>query len=319
VHGVEVLIAVETSRSWEVRHFRAMGASGHLLLGDAPAGLVAWAGQEIERLEQTWTRFREDSDLQRLNGRAGQGHVAVSPLLALALRCASELAHATEGRFDPTIADALTAAGYDRSFGDLDLDVPQPPAPPRPAPGRGGYEVDPATSTARLAAGVHLDLGGLGKGLAADLVVEGLLDRGAASVCLSLGGDIRVGGEPDEPGGWRLAVEDPFDDGRDLVEVVLDQGALVTSTRLLRRWRRAGREQHHIIDPRTGRPAWTGLAAVAVQGPTAWWSEGLAKAALVAGPREGAALLAGAGLRAWMVHDDRTVTTVGTPRQEDGA
>ena len=133
-----------------------------------------------------------------------------------------------------------------------------------------------------------------------------LIQRGAQSVAVSLGGDVRVAGEGPHGGAWEIPVVRPTD------EVVLGifplvNEALVQSTTCYRTWRGSDRELHHLIDPTTGWPAETGLAAVVVTGPKAARSEAFAKAALIAGPTDGAALLDGAGLDGWLIARDGMV------------
>jgi len=160
-----------------------------------------------------------------------------------------------------------------------------------------------------LPAGVALDLGGVGKGAAADLVAAGMLARGASGACVALGGDVRVAGAG--PGGdrWRVPVEHPLDETCDLLTLPLRDAAVVTSTTRYRRWVHRGREQHHLIDPRTGLPAARGVAAVVVTAPAAARAEALAKAALVRGVAAGLGLLDRAGVAAWIVTDDGRVLT----------
>jgi thiamine biosynthesis lipoprotein len=292
---------------WAERWFRAMGSSSHLIVGDADDRVIEWAVAEIERLEQCWSRFRPNSELSLLNAQAG-AWVAVSPTLLFALTRARDLWRATEGCFDPTVLDALERFGYDRSFDRVEVDLADAPAPEwSPVPGFNTVDIDVAQSRVRSAPGVRIDLGGVGKGLAADVVAEGLVDRGARTACISLGGDIRVCGDPPEPTGWRIPVEDPFVDGRTLFEYPLAEGAIVTSTRLIRRWSRGGRAYHHIIDPTTGAPSDHGISAVVVAGGEAWWAEGFAKAAMVAGIERGRNLLKLAGLTAWIFRDDGSI------------
>lgn len=293
---------------WVERRFRAMGSTAHLLVGDAHEALVDWAVAEIERLEQSWSRFRPDSELVRLGARSGEW-VMVSAELFDALRRARALWEHTAGAFDPTVLRSLVALGYDQTFSRV-LDAPDE-CPPRgvAAPGFGAVALDEDKRAVWLPPEVRLDLGGIGKGLAADLVAEGLVQRGAASALVALGGDIRTAGTV-PPGGWRIPVEDPFDEAETWREVVLGDGAVVTSTTLLRRWRRGGVELHHLVDPLAGMPAQTGVVAVVARGPQAWWAEGIAKAALVLGERAAPALLAGSGVTASLFRADRTTVTI---------
>ena len=295
---------------WHDVAIRAMGSPGRLIVGDAPLALVRWALDELERLEQCWSRFRSDSELCRLN-RFSENRVAVSTTMLAALVRAQSLHASTAGAFDPTVLDALEALGYDRTFSEVKAARWTGPLITREPPGFDAVHVDAAHATVQRRPGVRLDLGGIGKGLAADLVIDGLIDRGARAACISMGGDIRVGGEPPVPAGWSIPVEDPFAEGRVLFRWPLAGGAIVTSTTRFRRWRRGGTLHHHLIDPGTGRSARTGIAAVVVTAAEAWLAEGYAKAALVAGPAAGAEMLADAGLTGWMFSDDGVVTTIG--------
>jgi thiamine biosynthesis lipoprotein len=301
VHGIEVPLTEPLADNyWTERRTRAMGCAAHVMLGDAPAGLDEWAVAEIERLEQCWSRFRRESELAQLNARAGEWVDASSAML-LALTCAVDLHRSMRGLFDPTILDALERAGYDRSFeavprtDDRDRAADAPCA----APGFAEVEIDTDAARVRAPRGVRIDLGGLGKGLAADLVTRGLVDRGARSALVSLGGGIRARGDAPE-GAWKIPVEDPLDATRVTFVHPLADAALVSSTRRIRSWSRGGVELHHIIDPRTGGSARTEVVAVVATAPDAWWAEGVAKAILIAGVERGVPFARATGVRAWL-------------------
>lgn len=301
---VEVLI---DEPHWRERRFRAMGAPTHLIVGGAEDPLVDWAVAEVERLEQCWSRFRADSELSLLTERAGEWS-PVSPDLLGALVRARRLWEVTAGAFDPTVLRSLEVLGYDQTFTAIKAETARP-VQPIPAPGFDAVEIDDVGHAVRVPTGVRLDLGGLGKGLAADLVAEGLLLRGASSALLSLGGDIRAAGEvPDD--GWAIPIESPFEEDSVWTHVVLRDEAIVTSTSLLRRWRRGGEELHHIIDPISGSPTDAGVAAVVARGPEAWWSEGLAKAVMVLGETASATLLEGTGVQATIFRSDGSTVPV---------
>jgi thiamine biosynthesis lipoprotein len=228
--------------------------------------------------------------------------------MMLALTCASDLVTATGGRFDPTILDALERAGYDRTFelvtdDDNDVDA-------ECAPGFALVELDPEASRVRLPAGTRLDLGGIGKGLAADLVARGLVDRGTRSALVGLGGDLRARGEAPEDG-WTIPVEEPLVGVGIAFEQRLRSGAIVTSTTRMRTWRRNGRRYHHLIDPATGDSARSGVAAVVARATDAWWAEGIAKAIVVAGPEAGVELARATNVHAWLFLDDAQVIEAG--------
>lgn len=290
---------------WRERRFRAMGSQAHLIVGGAHEPLLQWAVDEVERLEQSWSRFRPTSEVSRIMATAGEWVAVSADLLQILVRARSLWEH-TAGAFDPTVLAALCSLGYDRTFRDLARRSDSVVAPPDPAPGFGAVELDEDAGAVRLAPGIGLDLGGIGKGLAADLLVEGLLLRGASSALLGMGGDIRAAGVGPE-GGWRIPVLDPFDSEQVWREVVLDADAVVTSTSLMRRWSRGEQELHHIIDPLTGRPTDAGVAAVVAQGPEAWWAEGLAKAAMVLGEAAAPTLFRGTGVSGTLFREDRTL------------
>jgi thiamine biosynthesis lipoprotein len=288
---------------WDQRSGRALGSSAHVVLGDAPDGVMAWAFDEIERLEQCWSRFRPDSELSALNTGAGEW-TDVSASMLLALTCAADLHRETCGHFDPTVLDALDRVGYDRSFELVPPVTDLAVQCARRAPGFARVEVDRDAARVRLPRGVRLDLGGLGKGLAADLVARGALDRGARSAFVSLGGDQRARGEPPPGGSWPVPVEDPLDETRLAFVYPLVDGAIVTSSRRYRAWRRGRREYHHIIDPSTGDSTRTPVVAVIGVARDAWWAEGIAKSVMIAGVVEGVALARVAGVDVLLFLDD---------------
>ena len=291
---------------WHERTISAMGSPGTVIAGDATEADLDWAEAELARLERCWSRFRHDSELSALN--RARGWHDVGPELADAIDRALRLHVVTEGRFDPTVLGCLVDAGYDRSFPEVAVHRADPPPPARPAPGMAG--IRRSGSQVWLPLDTALDLGGLGKGLAADLVAEGLVARGARSACVSLGGDIRVAGGSPVDGGWRVPVADPRQGaapGAVLGTVAVHDGAIVTSTTAVRTWTRGNRRLHHLIDPATGAPADRGVRAVVATAREAWFAEGVAKAALVAGRAAGRELLDRAGVAGWLITDDGAV------------
>jgi thiamine biosynthesis lipoprotein len=306
--------ATATPSRHEVR-FRAMGTNCHVVVLGGDPDHVAAGEAEVRRFESLWSRFLATSDVGRLNAAAG-APVDVDPDTRLLLERAVEARHRTDGWFDPFMAHELVERGYDRDFADL------PPARPgdgqgpaeRPAIGEPLRRPAPITlarpdasgrTAVRLHDGVGFDPGGIGKGLAADLVAGYLAAQGAHGVLVNLGGDLRaLGDTPD--GGWRISVDDPIDRTlAPVAEVRLAECGLCTSSPLARRWRAPdGAAAHHVLDPRTGRPAEIGVASVTVTAPAAWLAETLTTAVMLAGPTFGAALLRRAGAEALVVDLD---------------
>jgi thiamine biosynthesis lipoprotein len=239
------------SPDWVEQHFLAMDSHAHVALRGTPDDM-RWAQREIERLEYRWSAAYGCSDVARCNRAAGRAEVAVAGETLELLDAAVAWWRATDGWFDPTALRREDA----------------------PAPGCEGIVVDHATSSVYLPDGVGIDLGGIGKGAAADRVVAGLAARGVVAACVSLGGDVRAYGS-----------------GHD--------GAIVTSTSGRRHRVHCGR--HHLVDPSTGRAADTGLAAVVVTDHSTERAEVLATAAFVAGRERGADLLARFGVDGWFI------------------
>ena len=251
--------------------FRAMGTQIDLLSAADEAGAAFDAAEaEFHRLEAIMTRFRPDSELSQLNEA---GSLEAGRDLLEVVRLAVHGRERTDGRFDPTVHDAVAGAGYDRTFDDLPDDGP-PPKSGRPC----GGEVRITGSRIDLGEGVKLDLGGIGKGYAAERAASLLAEAGPCLV--NAGGDVALRGTT-----WPIGVE--TSDGS--LTLALENGALATSGRDRRVWRRGGRELHHLIDPGTGEPAESDLLRATVVAGDAVEAEIWAKALFLAGS-DGAAL-----------------------------
>ena len=292
--------------AWCDSSFRAMGTRARVLSLGGPPDLAGRARVMLARLEHRWSRFVSDSELCLLNAAAGSRVVVSDPTFEL-LTHAVESWTDTHGYFDPTVYDAIEGIGYDRDFAAVVTADPTRPARlAGPTPGCAGIELDRIVRSVRLPEGVRLDLGGIGKGFAADCVAAQLLDDGAEGVCVDLGGDLYVAGRAPHADGWQVIGDDTV--GAETIGTIrLAAGGVATSTRLRRAWRIDGRNVHHLIDPRSGRPASTGLAAVTVIAGATWRAEVLAKAAFVAGVHEGPQLIIDAGATGLLVTDDDQV------------
>ncbi len=293
-----------------------MGSTAQVIVvGGRERALLHAARHRVEELERRWSRFRPESELSRLNaGASAVPHVVSADTFLLVERAVRgwELTH---GRYDPTVLPALRGTGYDRDFALVSRADEAAPSPrQRPAPGCARIGLDPVVCSVSLPAGVEIDPGGIGKGLAADLVTAELLAAGARGALVNLGGDLRVRGEPPEGNTWAIRVSDPFDDdpcgdGTELFGLGLADGAVATSTSRRRWWVRDGRVRHHLIDPRRGDAASSELVAVTVVAQDGWWAEVAAKAIFVAGTKASQVTLDGV-LAA-------TVTAIGTLEMSD--
>jgi FAD:protein FMN transferase len=234
----------------------------------------------LEHFDATLSRFRPGSELCRLNADPRE-EVGISGLLHAAISAGLLAAELTRGLVDPTLVAQLEAAGYDRTRRAPELDLARaleaapPRAPAKPDPSEPWRRITLTDGTVRRPPGLRLDTGGTGKGLAADLLA-GRLDGRYAIDC---GGDIRVGGAFD------IEVRHPLT-GTSFHALHVEDGAVATSGIDTRLWRAAdGTPRHHLLDPSTGEPAWTGLIGVTALAPTALEADALAKAALLSGPR----------------------------------
>ena len=283
-----------------------MGSTAEVIVVGGNPGLDGAGVERLHDLEAKWSRFRRDSDVCRINDNAGF-ETWVAPETIAVLERAVDAWRWTKGLFDPTVHASMCRLGYDRSFDTVSPSGPAVVAT-RPAPGCEGVEV--ASSCARVPVGVAIDLGGIGKGFAADLVLAELLDGGADGACVNVGGDVALGGVAPPGSAWIVGVDDPFCEGNEVLQLALAAGGVATSSRLRRHWQRGGLDVHHVLDPRTGMSASSAVAATTVVAGTASDAEVLAKAILV-DPAVGSDLVCSAGAAALVFRTDRSVSCVG--------
>lgn len=301
--------------------FDAMGSHVRLLIGEpgpgmAPAPAAAeQARQLIVEFDAALSRFKPESELCSLNADPRE-RVPASELLRTAVKAGLEAAQRSGGLVDPTLVGEIESAGYVASragvpgapLGTALAEAPaRRPARPSPAQEWRRIEVDDAAGTITRPPGLRFDTGGAGKGLAADLVAQRL--RGYSRFIVDCGGDIRIGGADALISPYEVFVEHPLTGERAFV-LKLGFGAVATSGLNVRIWRgEDGRYSHHLLDPATGEPAWTGLIGATALGDTAVEAETFAKAALLSGPEGARTVLAERG--GLLVHDSGRIETVG--------
>jgi thiamine biosynthesis lipoprotein len=301
--------------------FEAMGSHVRLLIGEpgpglpAPAEAAERARRFVAEFEATLSRFDPASELSALN-RDRRQRVPASPLLRQAVGAGLWAARWTGGLVDPTLVDEIEGAGYASSRAGVapaSLRAALAAAPARRPAGPDStarwrrFAVDETRGEIARPAGLRFDSGGIGKGLAADLIAASL--QGYGRFVVDCGGDIRVGGREAARQPRTVAVEHPLSGTRPFV-VSLRSGGIATSGLNVRIWRHEdGGFAHHLLDPATGRPAWTGLVGVTALGAGALEAETLAKTALLAGPARARKLLDARG--GLLVHDSGRVELVG--------
>jgi len=276
----------------------------------SPAALVAaedaWkrVRAEFDAVDVALSRFRSDSELTALNRLAGTGRVVpASWRLRTALAAVHRACRLTDGRFDARVLGALERLG--EIGASLGAGTPSGPASPAiaglgvPAPGARLVEAPTAP----------LDMGGIGKGLALRWAAREALTAlpAHAGLLLEAGGDVVHGGVP-PPDGWLVGIEDPVaDDGGEaqpVAVIAVHEGAVATSSVRVRNWIAPdGRAVHHLVDPRTGEPARTGLVSVTVAATDPAWAEVWTKALFLAGRSGIGEEARGRGLAAWWVDE----------------
>jgi thiamine biosynthesis lipoprotein len=288
--------------------FQALGST--VVVGvTAPerlAELVERVRTALGAVDGALSRFRVDSELRRLEEHPGRP-AQVSPLFLEVLELACRAAESTGGWFDPTVRDAVEAAGYDRSIEDIERDGP---GPPRPTAGAGRWRrisFDRAAGLVTLPEGVRLDFGGIGKGFGVDYALRGLANPGCG-VLVSAGGDLAVAGPPPDAG-WYCEVAATPDTPAETA-LLLRRGALATSGLGRRQWWRDGERLHHLIDPRTGRPGASPWRTVTVAAASCVAAEVAAKVAWLRG-EAGPDWLAALGLAGRFSDGAGRVRTVG--------
>jgi thiamine biosynthesis lipoprotein len=249
----------------QTRRIMATRMSIHISVPPHAAGLanaaIARAMAWLETLSNRITRFSADSELARLNDSAGEWH-PVSGLLFTLIAESIAAARATNGLFDPALLPLLEALGYDRDYDDIEhRETGQRDAAPFVAGRWRDIELDASRLRVLLPPGVRLDLGGIAKGWAADAVLARHLSA-YDNTLINAGGDMRArgGAQPDEP--WAVGIgnpltasdDEPSENSEPAAVLTLGRGGLATSGATGRWWIQNGVRQHHLLDPRTGRP-----------------------------------------------------------------
>lgn len=239
----------------------------------------------IKKEEQRFSRFLPDSELSALNRSAGEWVGASLEMMDL-LDNAVETHLATQGLFDPAVLPELRAIGYTRSLGGASRPLGSDPAEIHERRGSASFakiELDWVKRRVRIPSDMQIDLGGIAKGWIAEQTTRLMTSFSPASA-VSIGGDIFLLGAPHGKGAWEVGLEDPRDPTQDLILLLVEDGAVATSSTVKRTWTQGTEERHHLIDPRSGEPAWSPWLSVTVFAPRAVLAEAFAKAILIGGP-----------------------------------
>jgi thiamine biosynthesis lipoprotein ApbE len=309
----------DSATRWPAQDWRVFGTGARLVVTDRTEirGAREAVDRELSAIDLAASRFREDSELCRLNAAGGRT-TEVSALLAELVTVALEAAELTAGAVDPTLGVSLQKIGYDRTFRDVAADGPPLRVTVRRQADWQVVELDSAARTIRLPHGVELDLGATAKAHAADRAAAAAHQASGSGVLLSLGGDLAVAGPPPAEG-WPIVVTE--DSGGPLDApgpvVVLTAGGLATSSTTVRRWQRGADVLHHLLDPLTGLPVPGHWRTASVAADSCLDANVAATAAIVVG--NGAVRwLTDHGYPARLISQDGTVVVV-APWPADGS
>lgn len=246
------------------------------------------AFDRIAQLDHIMSDYREDSELMQVCRQAAGKPVKVSPDLFRVLSAAQEVARATEGAFDVTAGPIIRL--WRRARRQRELPDPQRLQAARALVGYEKLRLDTPAQTVELAQpGMVLDLGGIGKGFAADEALAILRKRGLPRALVVAGGDVRAGDAPPDARGWKIALADIRDGAKATDHLLLANVGVSTSGDLEQFVEIGGKRYSHIVDPKTGQ-ALVGRRSATVVAPTSTQSDAWATALCVLGEK-GLALL----------------------------
>ncbi|MBA4015581.1 MAG: FAD:protein FMN transferase ApbE [Pirellula sp.] len=286
---------------------RAMGTGYTVKLADRAAeverGELARAVQdELERLEQIFSLYREQSELSRWNAAPAGDWLVVSDDLFRVARQALQLAEETDGAFDPTVAPLVRLWRMNEATADWRPPTPAAVRATLASVGRRHLELRPAPPAIRKRrAGVELDLNAVVEGYAIDRLVELLQAAGVRGALVELGGEFRAFGRRGDGRPWRVGIEDPRRPASLYAVVDLVDGALATSGDYRQALVYEGVRYAHLLDPRTGSPITHSGTAVSVLADDALTADGWATALMILGPDAGRKLAEQRGLAASFV------------------
>jgi len=291
------------ARGEQIERFACFGSRCTVLVSGVDATRSASAAalqarHTLERWHEQFSRFLPDSELSRLN-EDPRREVPVSPLMARLVAAIGAAGRLSDGLVDGTLIEPLQAAGYEHDLGEplalsraLDLAPPRKRASANPARGWRELDVNLRSGIVTRPPGLQIDSGGLAKGLFADVLAAGLARH--RSFAVDCAGDIAIGGRAGVA--RRIEVESPLD-GSVLHTFEVRAGGVATSGIARRSWLdEHGRPAHHLLDPASGRPAFTGIVQATALAPSALEAEIRAKSALLAGPRAARAQLPHGGV-----------------------
>ncbi|OUM86117.1 MAG: hypothetical protein BAA01_01955 [Bacillus thermozeamaize] len=298
--------------------FRAMNTEIEVILPAEHSHHARTAEIWFRNSQERFSRFDPKSELSRIN-QSSSSWVFVSKAMAEVLSLTRHFWLKTDGLFSPFLLDALEKAGYAHSFECLPpVAISEPSAIsaeetcpktrplPQPAvtgPDRHTFHIYPSQQLLERPPGLRIDLGGIVKGWTAQQLARHLQREHAVPWGLvNAGGDLYAWGGYGCDAPWTIGISHPLRDrweplrpdmppAKDIAFIQIRRGAVATSGTMARRWRTPEGIQHHLIDPRTGRPSQSDLVQCTVISPCLVEAEVLAKVIVILGQKEGVRFL----------------------------
>lgn len=283
--------------------FQAMGTSFYCILVGANQEICDAVFNLANELEAKWSRFLPESELMMLNNNPDVSHQVSDATL----RLVSEMKNGfelTQGLFSGNVLGDLLDLGFAISRSNS-ANVTNWEARAQSASDLSDVLIDLESKTVVVPSGVALDAGGIGKGLAADLMSDYAMQLGAMGVAVFAGGDVVVKGMSVEATGWKVDISDPKNASEFIASVALSRGGLATSSPM--GWQSG--KSHHIIDPRTHQPSESNVVQATLITQNASQAEVLAKMCVILHSDEGLSRINSLGAAALLVDDKNQIHT----------
>lgn len=265
----------------------------HKISAESPAGadwLFHETGALLQKLEAEMSYFLPRSDVSQLNSCDGNAPVTMGAATFEVLKAANTFYRLSGGAFDVTTAPLTALWRACISTGELPADEEIQRL--RPLVGGSRLELDEKKHTVKIGHGQSVDLGGIGKGFAADMVKEAYQKSGVTSAFVNLGGNVNTLGAKTNGGPWMIGLQDPRNPrGNFIAGLAVADRSAVTSGDYEKCFEAHGKRYHHIIDPKTGYPADSDLMSATVLSPSSMEADALSTAVFVLGLRDGMELI----------------------------
>jgi FAD:protein FMN transferase len=289
--------------------FSALGTKNRIFVDEGgKESALQKAVERITEIENRMSAFVPDSDLSLLRNRAGNGWQRVHFDTFHLIRKGLEFGALSGGAFDITVRPLVELWGINRKqdFVPDESEIEKALA----LVNYREVHMEPDLSSICLErSGQALDLGGIAKGYAADEVKRILLENRIRSALINLGGNVVAVGDRADGSPWRIGIQNPLaPTGEILGSLSVSDQTVVTSGCNERFFLRNGIRYHHLLDPRTGRPAQNSLLSVTVVSPSSLNADALTTALFILGQKSSEKLLKEVGAQAVFCTNDQKVT-----------